>query len=236
MLNNFLAANAGFVFFCIVDILLILALVAVLIYMIVKPIMQSKNASKNTLEQDHAVDENGSVVKDDAPTEATSVTDEDGNVGYVIQTDKETTNEEIVMPSKNPVEHFSDQITNLNEEYQSEFKSNVVVRPANGKKPYIVKDEVVSYTKSDSPRQNASFEDSTTFLNTIQEQKTGVVSKNSNAKTAKVSNTKANNNTSAKTSTGAKRGRKPSSKSTSKTETSTDKPKRKYTKKTTPAE
>ena len=181
ILKSLLCGSNTAVIICyVLDVLLILGAAALFI------IYFLKNSKKKS--------ENNTVV----PEDIEKINDDT----YVIPAEK-TESEEIKVeePVKrdNAVEHFSNQLSNINEPYSSELKSSAVVVKHEVEQPVkkiVKKDEIKNYVMIDGVKKektkkeiNASFNrgsnafnDSTNFLNSIKEASDSKSEKNTSKK------------------------------------------------------
>ena len=232
MINYLCKASAGTIVWIVVDILLLAVIVAALCYIIWKSKKSQPNQSGLTPTDTTPQSESAETQSPDSAPEksygdkATNLptffspnapadsSDAVADKSYLIP---ETNVESHVVSEpqhfENKVEHFTNQISNISEEATTELKSKVTFTPRTNPEPprRVVKDETLNLNeKKSTPITASSFEDSTSFLDTLKAQQT----------TSKAKSTK--KTTTSKTKT---------SRTASSSKTAGSKPKRQYTKK-----
>lgn len=170
MLNNLVCANAFMVAFFIFDAVLILAAVGLIVWYFLK----TKNANKVSVPKKDKLIKTDGVEKIDDDT-------------YVIATEEQVVEPEVEVQKDNVVEHFVNQISDINEDASNELSSNAIVVKHEVEQPVKKvpkKDEIHNYVmvggvkkeKTETEKiatQNRgtdAFKNSTNFLNLIKEE------------------------------------------------------------------
>lgn len=197
LIKSFLCAEAVMIVCYVLDALLILGAVALFLWYYIKNTKSKKTSSKNNLGN------NAQKVDDDT---------------YLLSNDQnQQVYEEPALPKDNAVEHFVNQIADINEESNNELTSNAVivnheVEPAVKKIPK--KDEIQNYVVIGGKKKELSedekvttfnrgsnaFKNSTNFLNTIKSEQL-IDSANNQPKAQKPAEPKAQTTTSTKKKT-----------------------------------
>lgn len=235
---NFLCKNTGLITLCIIDSLLVIAIIATLLYIFLKA--KSKRAVSN---QSHEKPQEKGFDVEAIVDQSESVLDSNNEVSYAIPEENKNQKPIIVdKPQINKVEHFSNQISDLSEQASNELKAKVTMKPRVSDEPVkrTMKEETINFNQKteNGPLKTQSFEKSSTmFLSTIKSaQNTTEKSTNTKAKLAteskaKTTSVKKTTSSKPKAKTNSSSKPKQTTKSTSTAKKSTSGTKKSETKK-----
>lgn len=185
-INSLLCQNVVMITFYVFDVILILCAIGIAVWFYLKYVKPQKAIKEQEKELQ-------SVEKIDDDT-------------YIIETNveqNEVVDESEVQPKSNRVEHFVNQITEINEPSTSELKSNTVVINKQVEKPakkQVKKEEIENFVIIDGVKKEKTepekiksvnrgtnaFKNSTNFLNSIKEEQV-IETKNNNEENAQKS-------------------------------------------------